>query len=125
MVNTEVLTEAVTNSPSLGVKLEQLADQGFVPAASLAAKLSIAQRDFEKFEKYVPLVPEVLLKSKRAGIFDSIDTVEKMTNIIVRIFFKQNFFLTKNKSFIILKAFKVKKCFQFFDFVCFSGLYFT
>ena len=89
MVNTEVLTEAVTNSPSLGVKLEQLADQGFVPAASLAAKLSIAQRDFEKFEKYVPLVPEVLLKSKRAGIFDSIDTVEKMTNIIEAIKRKQ------------------------------------
>ena len=89
MVNTEVLTEAVTNNPSLGVKLEQLADQEFIPAASLVAKLSIAQGDFEKFEKHLPLVPEVLLKSKRAGIFDKIDTVEKMTNIIEGIKRKQ------------------------------------
>ena len=82
MVNTEVLTEALANNPELWVKLEHLADQGFVPAASLAAKMAIVHRDFEKFERYLPLVPEILLKSKRAGIFDHIDTVEKMTNVI-------------------------------------------
>ena len=33
---------------------------------------------------------------------------EKMTNTIVRIFFRLKCFLTKQKSFIILKVFKVK-----------------
>ena len=82
MVNTEVLTEAVANSPKLGVKIEQLADQGFVPAAALAAKMFLAQNEFEKFEKYLPLVPAVLLKSKRSGIFDKVDTIEKMTKAL-------------------------------------------
>ena len=82
MVNTEVLTEAVANSPKLVVKIEQLADQGFVPAAALAAKMFLAQNEFEKFEKYLPLVPDVLLKSKRSGIFDKVDTIEKMTKAL-------------------------------------------
>ena len=49
---------------------------------------------------------------------------EKMTNCIVRFFFKLKLFLTKHESFIILKVFKVKAL-SVFDFVCFSGCHFT
>ena len=78
MVNTEVLLESVANNPHLGLKLVELADQGFVPAAVLAAKMFFANEEFDKMEEYLPLVPKDLLKSKRAGLFDKIETAEKM-----------------------------------------------
>jgi len=82
MVNTEVLTEAVGNHPELAVKLEELAEKNFVPAVVLTAKLALAQEDFQKFEKYVKSVPNQLMKSRRAGLFDHVETTEKLTHSI-------------------------------------------
>ena len=82
MVNTEVLTEAVTNHPELAVTLEELAEKNFMPAAVLTAKLALAQEDFQKFDKYVQSVPPSLMKSMRAGLFDRIETIEKLTHTI-------------------------------------------
>jgi len=78
MVNTEVLTEAVSMNPDIEDKLIKLADENFMPAAVLATKLALAQGKFERFDKYIELVPKQLLVAKKAGLFDRIDTVEKM-----------------------------------------------
>ena len=43
MVNTEVLTEAVSLNPDIEDKMIKLADEKFVPAAVLATKLAVAQ----------------------------------------------------------------------------------
>lgn len=82
MVNTEVLLDAVQVHPSLPERLEELAKKGFVPAITMLAKLRLAEEKMEEFEKLVIHVPQVLLSSKKGGLFDRIDTREKMVTTL-------------------------------------------
>ena len=78
MVNTEVLLEAVDLHPSIVSDLEELASKGILPATALLAKLSLAREDMDEFERLAVLLPESILSSMKSGLFDKIDTRDKM-----------------------------------------------
>jgi len=82
LINSDVLAEAVDKNPALVSTLESLAAEGFVPANILLSKLSIMRQDAEQFEKHINFCPTNLKISKFGGIFDKIDTTEKMDMVL-------------------------------------------
>ena len=82
LVNTEMLTEAVEAHPDLVEKLTSAAERGLTPAAVLLAKLSLARHNLAMYDQYLPRVPDSLLRNKRAGLFDMIDTSDVMIHAI-------------------------------------------
>merc|ERR1712179_384095 len=82
LINSDVLAEAVDKNPALVSTLESLAAEGFVPANILLSKLSIMRQDAEQFEKHINFCPTNLKISKFGGIFDKIDTSEKMDMVL-------------------------------------------
>jgi len=82
LLNSEVLAEAVDKSPALLSTLESLAAERFVPANILLSKISIIRQDSELFEKHIDFCPINLKTSKLGGIFDKVDTTEKMDMIL-------------------------------------------
>jgi len=82
LINSDVLAEAVDKNPDLLSTLESLAAERFVPANILLSKLSIMRQDTEQFEKHINFCPTDLKISKFGGIFDKIDTTEKMDMVL-------------------------------------------
>merc|ERR1712117_722489 len=82
MVNSSILKEAVQNNPELGQKITELADTGLVPAVALAAKIAIIDNDYDALKKNLPLVPQDILSSRRLGVFDRIETLNQMRDVI-------------------------------------------
>merc|ERR1712106_522925 len=82
LVNTDVLLEAVEKTPDLLSTLESLAADSFTPANILLSKLCIAQGNSEKFEKFIKLCPTDIQEYRHGGIFDKVDTMEKMDMVV-------------------------------------------
>ena len=82
MVNTQVLLEAIEAHPSIESRLGELSDQKFVPAIVLLTKLRLAEENMAEFERLVVDVPEPLLSGLKNGMFDWIDTKEKMKSTL-------------------------------------------
>ena len=63
-------------------RLGELSDQKFVPAIVLLTKLRLAEENMAEFERLVVDVPEPLLSGLKNGMFDWIDTKEKMKSTL-------------------------------------------
>merc|ERR1712106_863899 len=82
LVNTDVLLEAVEKTPDLLSTLESLAADSFTPANIPLSKLCIAQENAGKFEQFIKLCPTDIQESRFGGVFDKVDTVEKMEMVL-------------------------------------------
>ena len=82
MVNTQVLLEAIVAHPSIESRLVELSDKKFVPAIVLLTKLRLAEENMTEFERLVVDVPEPLLSGLKNGMFDGIDTRDKMKSTL-------------------------------------------
>jgi len=82
LISSKVLAEAVDKSPALLNSIESLANENFVPAKILLCKLGIIKQDPEQFEKHLNSCPSDLQLSSYGGVFDNIDTTEKLDMVL-------------------------------------------
>ena len=78
LVSTDVLLQGVKKFPELRGQLESLALEKFTPASVLLAKLSLAEKRPEKVDEFLQDCPDIIQSSRYGGIFDKVDTLEKM-----------------------------------------------
>jgi len=82
LLNSEVIAEAVDKNPALLSTLEFLAVDNFVPASILLSKWAIMKQDSELLEKHIDICPYDVKMFGYGGMFDKIDTTEKMDMVM-------------------------------------------